>query len=371
MKALKNGNLAKLVAFFLIAISLTAAIAISASGWLENNNTEPDSGNIEDEKTPSSDNADENTDGPQGEDDTPVVAPKPIYTHYLTGLEISEAEYLIKPFAVVLDGDAPMYGISSSLLTVELPTENGNSRYLMFTNKASALGKLGSVTATRKYITNIASCLGGVLVSYGEDDHFSYDAMKGNIPQIDFNANSGYSYSEFGKYVYTNGDLVAAYIKNNDISIVSKKDGTAPYIPTHGASIDGATASKVLITHSAANTTEFSLSSEDGRYYMTKNGTAVKDLLNDKSAAYDNVFVLYANSTTHETAEATQLILDTTSGGTGKCFFGGTAMDITWSVDADGNMLFEDAQGEKLTANAGISYISFVKASRTNDVVFE
>lgn len=371
MKTLKNGNLAKLVAFFLIAISLTAVIAISAGGWLENDKTEPDSGNIEDENQSSSDNADENTDGDKIENDTPVVAPKPSYTHYLTGLKISESDYLIKPYAIVLDPQAPQYGISSSMLTVEIPIENGETRYLMLTNDASSLGKLGSIAAARKYINSIASYLGGVLVSYGEDDYFKYDVTAGDIPHIDFKENSGYSYSEFGKYVYTNADLVSAYIKNNNINIISKQNGTAPYLPIQGTRLSGDSSSKILISYSSTNTTEFSYSSEDNAYYMTKNGSDVKDLLNDKRTSYTNLFILYADSTTHETAEATQLIMDTTAGGKGKCFSGGAFIDIKWTLDDNGNLLFTTMSGDKITVNAGSSYIGFVKASRTDDVIYE
>ncbi len=372
MKAFKNGNLAKLVAFFLIAISLTAAIAVSASGWLENDNTEPDSGNIEGGNPPSNDNADENKDGPTVEDNAPVVVPTPTYTHYLTGLEISEADYLMKPFAVVADTAAPMYGISSAIMTVEIPLEDGKTRYLLITPSATSLGKLGSICPTRKYISNIASYLGGVLVSRGEDDYFDYAGVENLQGHIDFSANSGYSYSEFDKYHYTNGDLVGAYIKNHSIGVVSKGAGSAPYIPVLGAPMVTANkASKILISYDDTNTTEFSYSKDSGKYNMTKNGAAVKDLLNDKSVAYDNVFVLYADSTTHETAEATQLILDTKGGGKGTYFANGSYVDISWTFDADGNMVFLDSHGEKLTVRAGTSYISFVKASRTSDVVFE
>lgn len=372
MKVLKNGNLAKLVAFFLIAVSLTAAIAVSASGWLETDNTEPDSGNIEGSDTPPSDNADENKDGPGSQDDTPVIAPTPTYTHYLTGLEISEEDYLKKAYAVVLDTTAPLYGISSAIMTVEVPIENGHTRYLLITPNATSLGKLGSIAPTRKYITNFAAYLGCVLVSRGEDDSFSYSGINTSTEHIDFASNTGYSYSEFDKYHYTNGDLVNAYIKNNSINIISKTDGNAPFTPISGSPIVSTKPiSKILISYGNDNSTEFTYIKENGKYSVTKNGAAVKDLLNDKAVHYDNVFVLYADSVTHETSTATQLILDTTSGGKGQYFTKGVYLDVTWSTDANGQMTILDANGEKITTTPGTSYINIVKASRTTDVVFE
>ena len=165
MKIPKNGNLAKLVAFFLISGVLLATIALSASGWNEFGNG-PDSGNLADGSNPSIDNSDENEDG-NGDADIPVVAPKPVFYHYITGLEINEEDTGARPICFVIDPNAPIYGLSSSHLTVEVPIENGETRLLVFTNDATALGKLGSIAPTRKYISNIANYFGGVLASLG------------------------------------------------------------------------------------------------------------------------------------------------------------------------------------------------------------
>ena len=61
MKFMKNGNLAKVVAFFVIAVILTCTVSYAAGGWqLPDIN---DSGNIgEGEQNPSTDDTDDDKD---------------------------------------------------------------------------------------------------------------------------------------------------------------------------------------------------------------------------------------------------------------------------------------------------------------------
>lgn len=372
MKFPKNGNLAKLVAFFLISAVLMATIALSASGWNEFDDG-PDSGNFEDGKKPSIDNSDENKDGQSEGDDIPVVAPKPVYTHYITGLEINEEDTLIRPMCVVIDPSAPIYGVSSSFMTVEIPVEDGKTRFMIFTNDATSLGKLGSIAPTRKYISNIAGYLGGVTVSIGCDDSFDYAGISQSSPSIDFTSITGYHYTEYGEYCYTNADLLRAYVKNNGISTVMTSVPTAPYnfaTESLPADLSDSVARTVLISHSQANTTEFTYSEADGRYYMSKNGNAVSDLLNDKQLAYDNLFVLLADSVTYETSTATQSVIDTMSGGKGYYISDGKLSEITWAKDSSGSLVFLNSDGERLTVNPGHSYVGFTKSSQAGDLKF-
>ncbi len=370
MKIIKNGNLAKLVAFFLIAILLTIAIAFSANGWREEDKIEPDSDNVED-NTMSNGNADENTDGPSGSEDIPAIVPKPIYNHYITGLQISEEKANQRPFAVVVDTASPLYGISTSYLTVELPTEKENSRFLMFTDDATTLGKLGSIAPTRDYITNLAHYFGATIVSYGNDDYFEYSNTVHKNEKIDFSFHLGYSYSEFdNKYIYTNADLVKAYIKNNNINNLLSGTTAIPYTLISPSKSTMGDIKSIYIPYSPNSSTELFYNEEDGKYYMKKNDTSVIDMINGKSASYDNVFVLYADSTTYETATSTQLILATNTGGTGYYISNGTKRTIKWSVNSDGNMFFLDENNNLLDVNCGSSYIGFAKSSRPEDVVF-
>ena len=366
MEAKKNSNLPKAVAFFLIVSVLICAIAFSASGWQGDNQNMPDSNGNVSAGDSLDENVDENNDGGSGEN-VDTEPPKPLFLHYITGLEITEEETHQKPYAVVLDTEGPLYGLSSSFLTIEIPVEDGKTRLVAFTNDATKLGKLGSIAPTRKYISNIARYFGGVLVSTGCDDSFNYSAYELLDGHIDLNKLSGYHYSEFGLYNYTNADLISAYIKNNNVNTVMINQPSLPFDFTEEIS-GGASAKSVLVALDKSSITELSYSGEDGKYTLKKNGSTVTDKLNEKAAKYDNVFILYADSTTHETADSTELILDTQSGGSGYYIANGSAIAISWSTKDGGSMEFYTSEGDRLSVLSGTSYIAFAKSSQASSV---
>ena len=364
MEAKKNSNLPKAVAFFLIVSVLICAIAFSASGWQGDNQNKPDSnGNGSGERSLNG-NVDENNDGGSGENSN-VEPPKPLFLHYITGLETTEEQTHQKPFAVVLDSDSPLYGLSSSFMTVEIPIENGKTRLVAFTNNANALGKLGSIAPTRGYISNIAGYFGGVLISLGNDDSFLYPAYDIDDGHIDFDKLSGYHYSEFGLYNYTNADLISAYIKNNNIGTVMLNEPLLPYDFTDDLSA-GISASSVIVSLDKSSTTELTYLREEGVYVLKKNGTAIVDKLNERMIKYDNAFILYADSTTYETADSTELILDTQSGGSGYYIREGNAVSISWCTKEDGTIEFYNSDGTRLAIKSGTSYIAFAKSSQAS-----
>ena len=374
MESRKNSNPTKLVAFFLVVAVLIAAIAFSASGWQGEQLGKPDSGNsVTDKNEPVNGDADENTDGSGGEGEKNETPAEPAYTHYITGLEISKDESFLKPLCIVFDTEAPMYGISSSFLTVELPIEGGKTRLLAFSNDATSQGKLGSIAPTRKYISNVARYFGAILVSSGNDDSFAYSGFDTIDTGIDFTAESGYHYTEYGKYAYTNADLLTAYIKTNGISTVKGTEINMPYLFTSDTNGTGdeneaqISADTVLITFDKGSTTELVFSDSDGKYRMKKNSSTVTDRINEREILYDNAFILYADSLTHETSEATQLIMDTAGGGTGFYMAGGEAVRISWYADDSGALHFTTEDGKPLCITPGISYIAFAKVSQINN----
>ena len=86
-------------------------------------------------------------------------------------------------------------------------------------------------------------------------------------------------------------------------------------------------------------------------------------MLNGKNISYDNVFILFANATTYEKADGTELVIDTLSGGAGYYVSKGFAVEIRWCVDDSGDLQFLTLSGEKLTVNRGNSYIGYYKAA--------
>ena len=94
MKWLQNGNLAKLVAFFVIAVVITCTVSFAANGWQSFIKNEPDSDKITTENNSANNKVDENTDGTEDQD-IPVVLPTEKLYHPITGLE-KDADYSFK-----------------------------------------------------------------------------------------------------------------------------------------------------------------------------------------------------------------------------------------------------------------------------------
>ena len=103
---------------------------------------------------------------------------------------------------------------------------------------------------------------------------------------------------------------------------------------------------------------------------MSRNGTVKADMLTDSSVTFENVFLLFADSVTYETAESSELILNTQGKGTGYYFTEGTAIPIRWEAGDGGNLLFYSDSGEVLKINRGNSYIGFMKSSMRDSVSF-
>ena len=370
MKFMKNGNTTKLVAFFLIAAALMCTVGFASGGWQSNVLNQPDSGNA-DEKT---DDADENIDGVSpdnqgGEsgDNLPVVNPAPVYYDYLTGLEISQEESFIKYCCFVLNSDAPMYGTSSNAITVEIPTEDGKTRFLVFKKDALTTGKIGSLAPGRKYISYVASFFDSLYFCNGFDDAFNYDIPSFENNALNFKETLGYSYTEYSQYVYTNGDLVNAFIKNSELNQVKTEKSELPFnfCELGGEKILGtASANNVIIPYSDSNSTELVFNKSTKKYVLSKNGQIKYDFLYDKQMEYDNLFVLFADSITYETMDATQSVLNTYTEGEGYYMTGGTMIKIYWKVSEAGELDFFNTANEKLTVNRGTSFISYVKSSQ-------
>ena len=367
MKWLQNGNLAKLVAFFVIAVVITCTVSFAANGWQSFIKNEPDSDEVMPDNDSASNNIDENNDGTQDED-IPVVQDK--FYHAITGLETELESTLKRPMAICLESSSPLYGISYSYLTIEFPTEDGNTRFLCFSDEVTSLGKIGSLAPSRGYISNLVSFYGGILLSYGNDDSFKYDSKTpGSV--LDFKATTGYCYTEYNSFIYTNGDLVNALMNNSGVSQINGDTVKLPYNFIDlgkNVALNGKKAEAISISFSGSSSTLLNYSATTNKYQLTKNNSVKKDLLNDKPVGYDNIFILYADAITYETENSTQLIMSTGESGTGIYATNGEYIEITWIADSNGELTMYDSAGNRLTVNRGSSYIAYVKSSHKSSV---
>lgn len=368
MKSKKTSNHLRPVAFFLIAVALILTIGFAAFG----RQTTDNSGN-NGEVDINSDKADQNTQSQQNPTtDTPStdVPYTPKYVNYLTGLECSESISTSKPLVFLMSSASPNYGISSADMIIELPTETNETRLLSYVTKDKLPTKIGSLSPTRGYIDNLINFFGGFLISNKRDDFVKYDSYDIKSSYLDLSEKFEYGYTEYTQYLYTNNELLNSAFSSTD-SLTAEEQGKFPYAFSNydSAAVSGDShAVNIIIPYAESNETSFTYSEESNTYLFLKNGQQKRDLLNDKKVEFKNVFLLFADATTYETASNSELVLDTISGGAGIYFTEGTSIRFTWSTDTEGKMIFTAENGDILTANRGTSYIGFMKSSRMSDV---
>ena len=369
MKTAKFSNLFRSVALFLVAVALIGTVGFAASGWQSITDPDDNSGNVADSNDDADNDKNETPNDNTGEPE--IYIPK--YTSYLTGLELTEAEYFSRPVCFVTDTTYPCYGLSSASMLVELPTENGQTRLIAYLNATALPGKIGSITPSRGYIDNLINYFGGILVANGNDDSVRYSGFDISASRLDLSEKTGYHYTEYTKYVYTNGDLITAGTVNSGIaSYIGQQSAPYSFVDFGADEIGGIqSASSITLPYAQGNETELVYSKATGNYTLYKSQQIKKDLLNDRALEYKNVFVLFADATTFESATVSQTVIDTVSGGNGKYFTNGACIDFTWSVDADGKMHFISYDGNTLTINRGSSYIGFVKSSQMDELVIK
>ncbi len=390
MKSFKMNNLQRLLSFILIAVLLICTVGFAANGWQSEPDNEPDSGNVDN----NNDNTDENTDGnndqqtpptpdnddnlppnnDSGQNSNPNLPPQINgdtdqirFTSSITGLEISEETYNSVPLGFVVNPDMPLYGISNSDLTVEFPIEDGSTRLLSYTTNFSMLWKIGTLMPTRAFISSTSNFFGGIVISYGNDDVVKYSAWDSSKIDLDISKISDCYYIENTIYIYTSKDMVDTAVAQNN-SLTKSTYKAAPYDFSDTNIAGNVKASTLTLPYSENGKSEFYYSETSSQYLYYKSGKRKVDMLNGKNISFTNIFVLFANATTYEKADGTELVMDTTAGGTGYYISNGSLTEIKWSIDENGSLVFKSLNGQRLIVNKGNAYIGYFKASQASMV---
>ena len=373
MKAIQKSGLYKLLAFVLIATVLVCSVGIAVNGWQASDGA-PDSGGGENNNSNTDENKDgENNGGSGNIPDAPIIT-IPDYLNYLTGLECTEQMARTKPLCFIYDASSPIYGLAQADIVMEFPTEQVSNRLAVYHASPSVLGKIGSIAAARDYITTVLRAFGGIYVSYGNDDTVQYAPEYTDISVFDLLNSTGYCYTENSNYIYTNGDLIAAGLRNSG---VNQNQNAAPELPfrfvAYGAEeiSHAKSGTKILLPYNDHDETELYYSADDGVYVYMKNGTAKTDMLTGGNVTFKNCFVLFADSATYESATSTETVMATGTEGIGYYCTNGTAIAIRWAVDDSGALSFYDESGTLLTVNRGNSYIAYYKSSGIEKVTVE
>ncbi len=368
----------KFLSLLLIAVLVVALIGFAVSGR-ESGTNQPDSGEVGDKI----DKTDENTDGEstsnpndqengQSPSDTPPTNPeeqdKITYTSIITGLEVSETEFSAIPTGVLIDPLRPLYGISDSDISIEFPIEDGSSRLLVYSTSDDIMWKIGTILPSRSYISSMSHFFGGVVVCYGNDDVVIYDAWETDEIEIDLAAQKDCYYIENTLYVYTSENMIET--SKNRLPTSTNLSGYTN-MPFNFATekVQGVrVAESVSIPYSKSNVTNLYYNESSGQYTYYKGESRKMDMLTGENVTYTNVFILFANATTYENMDGTELVIDVMSGGKGIYISGGSMTEFVWRVSESGDLEFINLMGDKLSINRGNSYVSYFKASRTADI---
>lgn len=371
----KLNGLQKTISLILAAIILILAIGFAASGWDgSQNKSDENSGNVGDKTDNTEENknptqSDANATLPTDKPDDSVGTQAPVYKNKLTGIQISQHEYETAPIAVVIDSASSFYGVSSSDLVIEFPIECGGSRLLCYSSNEEILWKIGSLKATKNYISSTSGFFGGVVVCYGAEESIYFDVWETDKIVLDLSQYSDCYYTENTLYVYTTETMIDA-AENRlplDTNISVYKD--PPYLISEDEKILGITnANTITIPYSAENSSQLRYNANTCEYEYLKFGKASMDMLNGKIVSFANVFVLFANSITYESIDGIELNIDIISGGNGYYASLGMVTEFTWFTDSNGDLHFQRLDGTELKVNVGTAYMAYYKASGIKEI---
>lgn len=370
MNNTKLSNPVRLIAFFLTAVVLISTFGFTADGWQRSSKQENHpQDNQQSQQTEQME--DSPSDDSPTEDAEPYI---PQYINRLTGLECDEPISKAFYYAFVTDQSLPSYGISQADLICDIPTESGIRR-IAFIPSTSQFWKLGSLTQTRGYISNIAYYFGGICISYGRDDSINYGQCDINNIHFDLSEKEEYYYTEYTDRIYTNSSLISLGTGDIDIDLELTKKDTVPFCFIGFEEKLGSDyqeqATTVEITDSDSSKLHLIYNEEKGEYAINRYDSFITDCLNGNQLGFTNCFVLFADSVIYDNEQCCQMVMDTIGSGVGFYFSEGLVYEIKWKASDTGELQFTLPDGQPLFINRGRSYISYFKSSARNSVKFK
>ena len=355
MKISKTNSLLRLVAFLLITVVLVGAVGIVSEG-------------IEKEPTTNDTNQPNAPILTPPATDIPAVSER--YENYLSGLSCSMIDSKTVPICYMMSPTSNLYGIKDAELTIEFPLENGQTRLLVYTSNTGALGKIGAIAPMRRFMSPFISAFGGILAHNGMDDTVPYSSE--NVDgTIDLSKSNAYSYTEGQGQVHTNGKLISSALENLQYITTLNTKPSLPYLfPDSPEEVIHGTyqGQNITIPFAIQNKTQLIYDISTGAYRYESNGQARTDYHSGEVVSYENVFILFSDSTTYERADTTELVFECAEGGVGYYFTKGSMTKFIWTIK-DGHMLFKDLSGQKLVINRGNSYFSIYKTTQKNSIL--
>jgi hypothetical protein len=311
----------------------------------------------------------------------PVTEPPrpPEFQNPLTGLEASKEVSRTRPISICIGNTAsslPQMGLSAADILVEAPVEGGITRLMLISCSYADSQIFGSVRSTRPYLAYVADQFDAVQAYAGTTDlgksvslkeYDTMDYIIQNMSEVYFSdptRNSPHHIMTDGKKLFSglvSLGLRATYSKSTLPFEFVEYFSSAPLSKNDSF--------YVRIPFSSAQTAEFKYNATTKTYDRYQFGSIHSDSANGKALSFENLFLLFCDTTTYDRATGTEISVDVESGGTGYYISNGKYMDIIWHRDENSSLKFTDKNGNSLKVNRGKSYIALIRVSSKNSVV--
>ncbi len=363
----KIGNLLRVIAVILIATVALFLIGATAADKTPQDNNTP-----QDDETPDNSQTDDTTPDQDTTDNNDSAKPDDeevkVYKSPLTGLDVTEEEYLAHRLALIYSPTDTLYGISLADIVVEIPVSDESTRYVVYTSFGKDLSKIGTLAPVRDNMLALFNSFGGVFVAKGNDGVVEY-----KHPQqlhIDLSQGRDYSFNESVNSTYTSGELLLDYMRDKGTVTVGA-DTPTPFLFSDDDFIGRAVCNVITLPYSDKSTTSLVYDKSIFAYTLLSSGKAQVDMLTGINASFTNAFVLFSDSVTYERSDLIETVTETLCGGAGYYLSLGRLTEIKWEADADGIISFKTLSGDELKINRGKTYIGYFKSSERNSVKFE
>ncbi len=303
----------------------------------------------------------------------PVVMP---YTNPLTGEGRMEPQTR-RPYGVVINNiraAQPLHGIGNADLLFEIVAEGGGSitRLLAVYTDLSGIEKIGSVRSARTYLIDIARAYDSIFVHAGWSEYAKDLLSSTRWPFLNglFGDAEKYFYRDQSRIdagyqlehtLFTTGDNILAYTADKGYRTEAKFDSYGMNFAEDGTP-DGETANSIILSfYKNGKRTELSYDAVDGCYYGTQHWSshsgAIADANTGKALPFENVFILYARTTT----DGYRMFADLVGSGTGYYACGGKLIPIQWSRAGETSpFVYTLTDGTPLQQGVGKSYVGII-----------
>ena len=344
-----------------------ASMLSDSSPTNDEGSSHPDSAEIPGDDVPSDDVQNENPE-----------PPAPVFRNVLTGLETTSELAALRPVSICIGNTAyalPQYGLSSADILVEAPIEDGTTRLMMITTDYEHIATVGSVRATRSYLTEMAAYFDCIQLYNGTTDK-GESVVYENLDTLDYATRNLYGvyYTDDMRTdphnLMTNGTLITNGIRRFSFETTQRGNGiVTPYaIDPDAAPLSGSRAMSVSLPFSETHRVSYEYDAEVGAYVRYQYGEMQTDANNGQAITFEHLFLLFTTTVVTDRADGKQLDMCLSDGGTGYYLADGAAVAISWTKTADGTLCFTAEDGSLLSISCGNSYIGLLPVSAAADI---